>query len=117
MRPKFATIDEYIEASAPEARAILRKIRQIIERTVPEAKETISYGMPAFKADRVFCYFAAFKEHIGIYPPVQGSAALNRELARYRGPKGNLKFPLAEAMPYPLIEKVVAALARQYARK
>lgn len=114
---KFETIDEYIKASVPPVRPILREIRTLVKRVAPDAHETISYRMPAFKVDRTFIYFAAFNEHIGIYPPVQGSAALNKALERYRGPKGNLKFPLDEPMPYDLIEKVIKALAAQYARK
>ena len=117
MAAKFETIDEYIKASAAPARPILREIRKIAKRVVPDAKETISYQMPAFRIDRTFFYFAAFKEHIGIFPPAKGSAALQKALERYRGPKGNLKFPLDEPMPYDLIEKVIKALAKQYARK
>ena len=117
MRGRFNSIDEYIRASAPDVRDILERIRQIARRAVPDARETISYQMPAFRIDRTFFYFAAFKNHIGIYPPVQGSATLNQALARYRGPKDNLKFPLDEPMPYDLIEKLITALATQYARK
>jgi uncharacterized protein YdhG (YjbR/CyaY superfamily) len=76
----------------------------------PAAVETISYQMPAFKAGRVFIYFAAFKNHIGIYPPVRGNKDLEQDLVPYRGPKGNLKFPLNEPIPFDLIECVVEAL-------
>lgn len=112
---KPAPIDHYIEAAAPQARKALRQIRAIVRRVVPDAEETIGYQMPAFRRDRIFIYFAAFKKHIGIYPPVQGSATLLKSIERFRGPKGNLQFPLCEPMPHTLIEKVVRALARQYA--
>lgn len=82
---------------------------------VPDATECISYRMPALRHDRVFFYFAAFRKHIGVYPPVD-DPALVVELARYRGPKGNLQFPLDEPVPYDLIARVAQALARQYAR-
>lgn len=77
----------------------------------------MSYNMPAFKRDRVFFYFAAFKKHIGIYPPVRTSAALIRELAPYRGPKGNLSFPLDEPIPIDLIGRVAQELLRAYAKR
>ena len=109
-RPKFASIDEYIDAAAPVAQPILEEIRALARATVPAATETISYQMPAFRRPRVFFYFAAFKAHIGIYPPVKGDEALAAELAPFRGPKGNLKFPLNEPMPYELIGRVIAAL-------
>lgn len=113
--PKFATIEDYFAAAAPEAREPLTEIRRIVERVAPDATATISYQMPAFKRNRVFIYFAAFKSHIGIYPPVRADETLDADLRPYRGEKGNLRFPLDEPIPYPLIERVVEALARQYA--
>ena len=112
-RPKFASVDEYIAAAVPEVRLILEGIRALARATAPGAMETISYQMPAFKRRRVFFFFAAFKAHIGIYPPVQGDEALAVELKPYRGPKGNLKFPLSEPIPYELIGRVIAALDRE----
>jgi uncharacterized protein YdhG (YjbR/CyaY superfamily) len=112
-----ATIGAYIRATDREAKPILREIRRIIEETVPDATPTISYRMPAFRTDRVFIYFAAFKNHIGIFPPVRGDARLEKALQRYRGEKGNLKFPLDEPMPYPLIRRVVKALSKPGRRR
>ena len=62
-------------------------------------------------------YFAAFKAHIGIYPPVHGDAKLDKELSRYRGEKGNLKFPLDQPIPYPLITRMVQARVAELAAK
>lgn len=102
-----SSIDEYIATCAPEVRAILEKIRRTVRDLVPEAKEKISYQMPAFTLNGDLIYFAAFKKHIGLYPPVKGDAALERDLAPYRNEKGNLRFPLDEPMPYPLIRRVI----------
>ena len=89
-------------------RRILKKIRATIRKAAPDAEETISYRMPAFKQKKkVLIYFAAFKNHIGIYPPVKGDAKLMKAVAPYAGPKGNLKFPLDEPVPYELIERIV----------
>ena len=115
-RPRYDDVDAYIADAAPAARGILESIRTLIKSRVPDAAETISYQMPAFKRKRVFIYYAAFKNHIGIYPPARGDAALDKALAPYRGEKGNLKFPLDEPMPYELIGHVVDALAEQHAR-
>jgi uncharacterized protein YdhG (YjbR/CyaY superfamily) len=101
------TIDDYIAQFSPEVQSVLEKIRLTIQRAAPEAKEMISYRMPAFKLDRMLIYFAAFKDHIGIYPPVHADARLNQALARYRGPKGNLKLPLDEPIPYALIGRII----------
>lgn len=111
---KFANFDDYLSSAAPESKLILEEIRQLIRRKVPRANETISYQMPAFKLGRTFIYFAAFKKHIGIYPPVKGDKVLMDELLPYAGEKGNLKFPLDQPLPYELMGRVVVALAKQY---
>lgn len=60
-------------------------------------------------------YCAAFKRHIGIYPPVRADARLRAALRPYANAKGNLSFPLDEPMPMALIARVAKALAKQYA--
>ncbi len=69
----------------------------------------MSYRMPAFFDGGAIIYFAPFRHHVGMFPPVKGDAALEKALAKYRGEKGNLRFPLDEPMPYPLIRRVVRA--------
>ena len=113
---KITDIDAYIASASPEVRDILKRIRQVVRAAVPAATETISYQMPAFKLERVFVYFAAFKKHIGVYPPVKGDRKLQKELLPYRGDKGNLKFPLREPIPYELIDRVASALSRECSR-
>ena len=111
-RARFSNIDDYIAAAAPETQPILERIRRTIKQAVPKATEGISYQIPAFKFDKPFIYFAAFKRHVGIYPPVKADAALFKELLPYHGEKGNLKFPLSKPMSYPLIKRVASVLAR-----
>jgi uncharacterized protein YdhG (YjbR/CyaY superfamily) len=106
-------VDAYIAAAPSEVRPILRRIREVARAAAPDAKEVISYRMPAFRGQGILIYFAAFKAHIGLFPPVQGDADLDRDLDRYRGPKGNLKFPLSEPIPYDLIERIVRLRVRQ----
>jgi uncharacterized protein YdhG (YjbR/CyaY superfamily) len=106
-------IDAYIAGSPPAAQPILKRIREIARRAAPEAEEAISYRMPAFRGHGIIIYFAAFKEHIGLFPPVEGDAALNEALAPFRGPKGNLRFPLKGPVPYALIERVVTLRAQR----
>ena len=112
-----ASIDDYIAAQAGGVQPILQRIRAIVREEAPAAQETISYRMPALRLGGVLLYFAAFKKHIGIYPPVRGDAALLRALAPYRGEKGNLSFPLAEAMPYELIRRVARQRVKESASK
>jgi uncharacterized protein YdhG (YjbR/CyaY superfamily) len=73
--------------------------------------------MPAFRLGRTFFYFAAFKKHIGIYPPVTDDQQLISELAPFRNEKGNLAFPYDQDLPLTLIGRVATALAIQYGKK
>ena len=103
------TVDDYIATFVPDIQAVLQKIRQTVKAAAPEAEETISYRMPAFKMNGVLVYFAAFKTHIGLYPPVRGDDSLMRAVRPYAGPKGNLQFPLDKRIPYALIRRIVKA--------
>jgi uncharacterized protein YdhG (YjbR/CyaY superfamily) len=107
------SVDEYIATFPAEVRAILRKIRRTVRAAAPSAREVISYRMPALKQHGVLVYFAAFKKHIGLYPPIRGDARLEKAAARYSGEKGNLRFPLDEPIPYGLIKRLTQLRARQ----
>ena len=103
-----ASIDDYIAAQPSAVRPILQQIRAIVREEAPGATEAISYRIPAFMHGGALFYFAAFKKHIGIYPPVRGDTALLEALAPYRGMTGHallmevgadvLELPLAEQM-------------------
>lgn len=107
------TIDEYIAASPLDVRPILQEIRRVVREEAPDADEVISYRMPAFRQKGILIYFAAFKHHIGLYPPVSGDASLVKAVAPYAGPKGNLKFPLDKPIPFDLIRRIVRQRLKQ----
>jgi len=116
-RPKSTTIDEYIARFPPAVQGILQKIRKTIRSSAPDAEEVISYQIPAFKQHGILVYFAAFKNHIGLYPPIKGDPALVKAVSRYAGPKGNLQFPLDQPIPYDLIKRIVQLRVQQDATK
>ena len=107
------SIDEYIAAFSPEVQAILEQVRLTISNAAPGAQETISYRIPSFTLCGALVYFAAFKNHIGFYPPVKGDARLEKMASRYAGEKGNLRFPLDQSIPYGLIERIVKLRVKQ----
>jgi len=111
------SIDEYIDAQPSKVRSILKRIRGTVRDAAPGAEELISYRIPAFRQGGILVYFAAFRNHIGLYPPVHGDAKLERAVARYAGEKGNLRFPLDEPIPYDLIRRIVTARVRQLGAK
>lgn len=109
--------EDYFDTVPAEVRPQLELIQAKVESLLPDVTRCISYKMPAFKNKRVFFYFAAFKKHIGIYPPVKKDEALIQELAPYRGEKGNLSFPLNQPLPLDLIGRVALALHHEYESK
>lgn len=107
-----ATIDDYIAGFPPDVQAILQQVRHCVRRAAPDARETISYGIPTLKRNGILVHFAAFKHHIGFYPPVSGDARLVKAAAPYAGEKGNLRFPYDRPMPFALIERITRQRAK-----
>ncbi len=106
-------IDEYIAGFPSDVREILEKIRITIRKAAPSAEETIKYGMPTFTLKGNLVYFAAFKNHIGFYPPARGFKEIKKELSVYEGEKGSLRFPFDKPVPFGLISKVVKFRVRE----
>jgi uncharacterized protein YdhG (YjbR/CyaY superfamily) len=111
-----ATVDEYIAAFPPEVQSILQNIRATIKEAAPEAREKIGYNMPTFALKRDVVHFGAFKNHIGLFPPIR-DPDLKSQTLDYRGEKGNLRFPLDQPIPYALIGKIVRARVSEIREK
>lgn len=104
---KPTTIDEYIGEFPNDVQEILEQVRMTIQKAAPNAKEKISYSMPAFEQNGIVVYFAAFKNHIGLYALPTGHEAFKEELSKYKSGKGSVQFPLKDKMPFDLITKIV----------
>ncbi|NMB67288.1 MAG: hypothetical protein GYA20_00815 [Chloroflexi bacterium] len=111
------TIDAYIAQFPEDIQQILQRVRAVIHAAVPQATEKISYAMPTFFLGGNLIHFAAFKQHIGVYPAGSELGALKDEVARYRTSKGTLQFPLSEPIPYELIGRVALARAAERTEK
>jgi uncharacterized protein YdhG (YjbR/CyaY superfamily) len=107
------TVDKYIASFSPEVQAILEKIRVTVRNAAPDAQESISYNIPTFTLGVALVHFAAFKGHIGFFPPVRGDAKLAKAISVYAGEKGNLRFPLDQPIPYGLIRRLVKLRVKQ----
>jgi uncharacterized protein YdhG (YjbR/CyaY superfamily) len=101
------TIDEYIAHYPRNIQNILEGLRQVIRETTPDAKEVISYQMPAFKQNGILVWFAAFKSHIGFFPKASAIEAFKNKLTPYQISKGTVRFPLNEPLPLDLIKEIV----------
>jgi len=103
----LSSIDEYINEFPTDMQKTLQGIRNTIHSEAPHAEEAISYGMPTFKLNGInMIHFAAFKNHIGIYPTSSNLEAHIPEVAKYRTGKGTLQFPLGTKIPMDMIRKI-----------
>ncbi|WP_175634991.1 iron chaperone [Pedobacter ghigonis] len=105
-QPKPENIDQYIANFPAATQKLLQQVRETIQRAVPEAKEVISYGMPAFKQKGILVYFAGYAKHIGFYPTGSGIEAFKNEFGNYKWSKGAVQFPIDQPMPLELITRI-----------
>lgn len=108
-----ANVDQYIATFPPQIQAVLQQVRQAVRSAAPDAQEVISYKMPALKLNGILVYFAAFKRHIGFYPPIRGNARLEKAASPYAGEKGNLRFPYDKPIPLDLISRLTELRVKQ----
>ena len=102
------TVDQYIAQFPPETQKLLQQVREAILATAPDAVESISYAMPAYKLKGwPLAYFAGYKKHIGFYPTSISHEAFKEELSKYKQGKGSVQFPVNEPMPLELIRRIV----------
>src|SRR5258705_7815520 len=103
---KFKTVDEYISALPARTKGILKEVRKTIKQAAPQAEELISYNIPSFKLHGGLIWYAAWKEHISVYPRSSRMEASIKELSEYKGAKGTIKFPIDKPIPFDLISKI-----------
>ena len=116
-RTSFTSVNEYIASHPPGIQRVLKRVRSIIRKAMPDAEEVISYQIPAYKVNgRTALYFAGWKEHYSLYPSTARLvAAFKDELAGYEVSKGTIRFPLSEPVPATLIEGVAKFRAKEAA--
>jgi uncharacterized protein YdhG (YjbR/CyaY superfamily) len=103
---RFTGVEEYISQYPEDIQKILQQIRAVIKKAAPKATEVISYGMPAYKQNKVLVYFAVNKNHIGFYPTPNPINVFSKELEGYKTSKGAIQFPLDKKTPLTLIFKI-----------
>ncbi|MGH9140604.1 MAG: iron chaperone [Vicinamibacterales bacterium] len=118
-RRTFASVDEYIGAQPSAARAVLERVRRIIRKAVPAAREGISYGIPTcYLHDRVVLYFAGWKQHYSIYPITKRlAAAFADELASHDVRKSTIRFSFSDPIPVQLIGRLATFRAKEVAER
>jgi len=110
-------VNSYIALFPEHTRVLLETLRTAIKKAAPNAEETISYQMPAYKQDGMLVYFAGYKSHIGFYPGAAGISEFKKEVSAYKNAKGSVQFPLDEPLPLTLVSKIVKFRVKQNTEK
>jgi len=109
----MSVVDTYLNELPAPQRKELERIRKIVRKYYPEAREAISYGMPAFKYDgKYLVAYWAFKEHMSLFPTNGPIEALQSKLSDYTTSKGTIQFTLKKPLPEPLIAEILQARVR-----
>jgi uncharacterized protein YdhG (YjbR/CyaY superfamily) len=111
-----ATVDAYVAGFPDDARRVLEQVWAALREALPGAEEKIRYGMPALMfRDRYGIHFAGWKKHVGLYPVGELDPELEAQIAPYRAQKDTVQFFYDKPVPYELIGRVAAALAKRHA--
>lgn len=109
-------VDTYLSNVEPKQKAELERIRRIVRQTVPDAIESIGYGMPAFKyKGQPLVYYAAFKDHMSLFPTSGPTEVLKAQLKDFKVSKGTIQFTLEKPLSEKLIKEILAARLNQIA--
>ncbi len=101
-------VDAYLQNVPEPERNELERIRSLVKKYVPVVTEEVSYMMPTFKyKKKPLLYYAAFKNHLSLFPTPGPTASLNERLAAYQTSKGTIKFTLKNTLPDELIEEIL----------
>lgn len=112
------TVADYISMFPKETQEILQNIRATIKDAVPGTEEAISYGIPVFNLHgHYLIYYAGYKKHVSIYPAPREDESFKTILAKYKGGKGTVQFPLNEPIPYSLITRITKYRAKTIGKK
>jgi uncharacterized protein YdhG (YjbR/CyaY superfamily) len=111
-------VDEYLARIPAASRKIFSALRSAIRSAVPrDSVEIISYGIPAFKHDRVLVWFAAFSNHCSLFPTSSIIEEFKSELKDFSTSKGTIHFPVDRPIPTRLVKKLVKARVAQTLNK
>jgi len=108
MNKEIKTVDDYISSFPKDVQVRLQIIRKTIKDIEPNAIESISYGMPAYKTNKKpLVYFGSFAKHIGFYATPTGHKKFKKQLSMYKQGKGSVQFPFDKPLPVNLIAEIV----------
>lgn len=108
-RPKPPkTVDAYFARVPEPTHTALETLRAAIGSVMPkDAVETISYGIPAFRRERILVWYAAFSSHCSLFPTAAVIEQFRDELKGFATARGTVQFPSSKPIPIRLVKKLV----------
>jgi uncharacterized protein YdhG (YjbR/CyaY superfamily) len=113
------TIDDYLAGLDPADAAVIAHVYDVARRTVPEAEQGMSYGMPTlmYRGKGLLAVMRTSK-HIGLYPNSgRVLSEVAEQLADFDVDKGTLRFQPVAPPTDELIELIVAARRAEIDRR
>ncbi len=117
MNIKFDTVEDYFNSLPAKTAIPLKKMRDIIRKAAPGATEKISYNMPSFYLGGNLVYYAAFSNHISLFPHAKAIEIFKNELINFKTSKGTIQFSLEKPLPVTLIKKIVSFRVSEMKKK
>jgi len=117
MTKGIKAFDDYVSGFPKDVQKLLRTMRKTIAEAAPDATETISYQMPAFRLDGILVWFGAHTTHIGFYPGASAIRAFKKDLSAYKSAKGSVQFPFDEPLPLALVARIVKYRIKEQSAK
>lgn len=109
----MSVVDVYLSELPPAQQKELERIRRIVRKFYPEAREAISYGMPAFKYEgKYLIAYWAFKDHMSVFPTPATIEALQKKLTDFTTSKGTIQFTVKKPLPETLIAEILQERVR-----
>ncbi len=104
----MTVIDEYLSSVPEPQKSALQRVRKIAMEVVPDAEDTIGYGMPVLRyKDKYMIGFAPFKDHMSIFPGSDPLTHLETELKQFKRSKGTIQFTINNPIPEKLLREIV----------
>lgn len=109
-------VDRYLAELDEPKKSTLELLRRSFAAAIPEAKQGLSYGVPAIRiAGTPVVGFSAAKNWLS-YLPHSGDVLAtmsNEDLGGFTASKGALKLPVDQPLPDSLVRKLIDARRRR----
>ncbi|MCD4826385.1 MAG: DUF1801 domain-containing protein [Acholeplasmataceae bacterium] len=106
-KTQIDTVEQYIHSFPLDIQEILNRLRKLSLSCSKDLIEKMSYQMPTYHLKKNMIHFAAFTNHIGIYPGPKAIVVFKDQLKAYKCGKGSIQIPLNKPFPYDLYKDLL----------